>query len=317
MLELSVGDVLRLLGTGATASIVVALGGGPLRTKKLTARVPGCTARTVYRHAARLTEVGIVERFEEAGVPSRVLYRLANPAGRALFHLLDGYAGASTRRATLSDGAGRWSDLSLVAELWDSGLMTELSRGPRSPTELSTAPCGLTFHQANRRAQIFKASGLLFEEPGKGRIRRYGLTESARRAIGLVTGIARWRLRYGAPDGSAFSALEMAAVLQVALPLIELAGREGTRLKLGVADPLSEGRLTDGQTLLMEVSERGGLRQMDDVRPRADAWALATVNTWFASILDDRRGRMRIGGDAELVESFLSGLHHALCKQGN
>ena len=312
MLELSVGDVLRLLGTGATASIVVALGGGPLRTKRLTTTVPDCTARTVYRHAARLTELGIVERFEEPGVPSRVLYRLANPAGRALFHLLETYAGASTLRASSSHENGQWSSLGLIAELWDSGLMTELSRGARSPTELSTAPCGLTFHQANRRAQLFKAGGLLFEEPGRGRIRRYGLTHSTRRAIGLVTGIARWRRRYGAPEGSAFGAAEIAAVLQIALPLIELPAQEGMTLKLGVAGPLSEGRLTDGETLLMEVSEQGRLRRMDEVRRRADAWALATVNTWFASILDDRRGRMRTGGDVELVESCLSGLHRAV-----
>jgi DNA-binding HxlR family transcriptional regulator len=309
-LDLTVGELLRLLATGATASILIALGRGPLRTKRLTAEVGGCTARTVYRHAARLTELGIIEKVEKPGVPSMVVYRLADPAGRALFHLLGTY-GMGLEPAWAS-GDGLRSGLRLIAELWNSGLIAELSRCPRSPTELSVGPGALTFHQINRRTQLFEAGGLLVERAGRGRSRQYGLTRRARRATGLVVGIARWRQRYGADPESPLSVAEMATVLQVALPLIELPGRQGTILKLGVAGPPREGRLADGETLLMTVGEDGVLRRADDARLRGDAWALATLNTWLGAILDGRRSRMRMGGDVEFLECTLNGLHRAL-----
>src|SRR5690242_11597572 len=74
--ELTTANTLRLLSAGASGAILMALGPGPLRTKALTGRVRGYTPRTVYRYASKLTELGVIERQEEPGVPSKVVHSL-------------------------------------------------------------------------------------------------------------------------------------------------------------------------------------------------------------------------------------------------
>ncbi len=96
--KLTTPAVLRLLGAGASGAILIALGDGPLRTKDLTERVRGYTPRTVYRYSAKLAELGIMERHEEPGVPSKVVHSLTDPCGRELFEMLAAYADASLSR---------------------------------------------------------------------------------------------------------------------------------------------------------------------------------------------------------------------------
>src|SRR5215204_4010072 len=129
--DLTITGVLRLLGAGASGSILMALRGGPLRTKELTERVPGYAPRTIYRYAAKLRELGFVEREDEPGVPSKVVHRLTDPDGRELAELVDAYADASLGRLPNGEiGAHEWGSFSLVADLWDSGMIEVLNMGP-------------------------------------------------------------------------------------------------------------------------------------------------------------------------------------------
>src|SRR3954468_6655858 len=183
----STADVLRLLSAGATGAILMALGEGPLRTKNLTERVPGYAPRTIYRYAGKLAELEVVEREEEPGVPSKVVHTLTEGCGKELYTLVNRFADASMTR--LPDGridAHAWASLGLLADLWEAGMVEELACEGRSPTELAKGEHGLSYHQVNRRAGLFKAGGLLTEWQGKGRRRCYGLTEKTRKTMGLV-----------------------------------------------------------------------------------------------------------------------------------
>src|SRR5215218_9660219 len=183
----STAEVLRLLSAGATGAILMALGEGPLRTKTLTEQVPGYAPRTIYRYAGKLAELEVVEREEEPGVPSKVVHTLSDPCGTELYELVNRFADASLTR--LPDGridAHAWASLGLLADLWEAGMVEELACEGRSPTELAQGDHGLSYHQVNRRAGLFKASGLLSEWQGVGRRRCYGLTEKTRRKMGLL-----------------------------------------------------------------------------------------------------------------------------------
>src|SRR4051812_14974349 len=220
----STAEVLRLLSEGATGAILMALGEGPLRTKTLTEAVPGYAPRTIYRYAGKLAELEVVEREEEPGIPSKVVHQLSDPCGTELFELVNRFADASLTR--LPDGridAHAWASLGLLADLWEAGMVEELACEGKSPTELARGPHGLSYHQVNRRAGLFKTSGLLREWQGPGRRRCYGLTEKTRRKMGLVAGIARWRHHHvTAEDEEGMTAAEMATVLRVSLPLADL-----------------------------------------------------------------------------------------------
>jgi DNA-binding HxlR family transcriptional regulator len=306
----STADVLRLLSAGATGAILMALGEGPLRTKELTERVPGYAPRTIYRYAGKLAELEVVEREEEPGVPSKVVHTLTDECGAELYELVNRFADASMTR--LPDGrvdAHAWAALGLLADLWETGMVEELSCDPRSPTELARGPHGLSYHQVNRRAGLFKTAGLLCEWQGPGRRRCYALTEKTRKTMGLIVGIARWRHHHViAEDEEGMTVAEMATTLKTALPLAKVEGNAGKCLRLCVL-PEDE---SEGEIVWAEVEEDGTLHSCTPSADAEDAWARGKVATWIPAILDDDPHKALVGGEEQLVDHVLRKLHEVL-----
>jgi DNA-binding HxlR family transcriptional regulator len=311
--------VLRLLASGPTGPLLLTLGERPLRTKGLTRRLPVYSPRTIYRCAGRLTELHLLERREEPGVPSKVTHSLTAPFGQELRALVRTFAFASTAQRP-DGGIDRelWSRLGQIADLWDSGIAKELSFGPRSATELAMAANGLTYHQVERRLHLLSAGGLLGERAVAARGRRYELSGSGRRAMALVAGAGRWRRRYVGPRaGAGLTATEMATVLRVALPLVQLPQHTGRSVALGVVGE-DEGRNGDGaeDTVWAVVREDGALRLTEPGAGSPDGWAAGRMKTWLLALLDGKRGRMRAGGDLEFVNAALIRLHAELWPHG-
>jgi DNA-binding HxlR family transcriptional regulator len=310
----TVADILRLLGSGPNGSILLALGSGPLRTRRLTERIPSCAPRTIYRHLEELERLGLVERRRRPGVPSNVTYSLTQPSGRDLFRLLEN--GATPLLGLSPDAeveAPAWAPLALLGELWETGLLEHLSCEPRSATELARRLHGLSLHQIGRRARRLSAAGLLEEQGTKNPGTRFSLTPRARHSMALVAGLGRWR-RHVVPEGTGLTAAEMAMLLRVALPLLSLPEHAGDRLVLSVVARDEYGE-AGAESLLATVGSGGEIR-CQQVEPEADSepsgWARATVRTWLVALLDDGRGRMRVGGDLALVGACLTQLHDRL-----
>jgi DNA-binding HxlR family transcriptional regulator len=285
----SVGEILRLLSAGATGAILLALGEGPMQTKVLTHRVRGYTARTVYRYLPKLAQLGVVERDDEPGGRARVVHTLSEGKGDELCDLIHRFAEASmTRLPDGQVGPETWASLGLLADLWDAGVVEELSRGPRSQTELARGLDALSYHQLSRRISQFETSGF-FAAAGKGRrqARRYSLTPKARRTMALIAGIGRWRHRHLATVGDGgLTAEEMATVLRATFPL--------TRW----------GEV--GQEVLVEVAADRSVQCWD-----AANWAAGEVEDWMAVLLDGDV-RVEAGGHPRAVEDCLVALHETL-----
>jgi DNA-binding HxlR family transcriptional regulator len=308
----STADVLRLLSAGATGAILMALGEGPLRTKNLTEQVPGYAPRTVYRYAGKLAELEVVEREEEPGVPSKVVHTLTDPCGSELYNLVNRFADASMTR--LPDGridAHAWASLGLLADLWEAGMIEELSCDPRSPTELARGPHGLSYHQVNRRAGLFKTAKLIGEQEAPGRRRCYALTEKTRKTMGLIVEIGRWRHHHVvAEDEEGMTAPEMATALRAALPLVKLPGHAGRRLKLCVIGE-DEAPGAEGEVVWAEVCEDGSLHSCSEAGE--GAWGRGKVASWIPAILDGNSRKILTGGeDEKLIGDCLGGLYEAL-----
>jgi hypothetical protein len=291
----------------------MALGPGRLRTKELTEQVPGYAPRTIYRYAGRLAELDVIERDEERGVPSKVLYCLTDPCGTNLFALMDSFASASMCRLPDSRiDVHDWASLGLLADLWESGMVGELSCVPRSPTQLAQAEHGLSYHQVNRRANLFKTGALLREAQGDGRQRCYELTGKARRAMALVAGIGRWRHDYVVPDGQrGFTVSELAIVLRTVLPLVQLPEQAGRKVRLDIIDG-AETNGDEGEVLWARVAADGMVDGCASPADAADGWCRADVKDWLAAILDGERGGLQTDGDQKLVDSCLAQLYETL-----
>jgi DNA-binding HxlR family transcriptional regulator len=307
----STADVLRLLSAGATGAILMALGKGPLRTKNLTERVPGYAPRTIYRYAGRLAELEVVDREEEPGVPSKVVHTLSDPCGTELYELVNRFADASLTR--LPDGridAHAWASLGLLADLWETGMVEDLSCEPLSPTDLARGPHGLSYHQVNRRAGLFKASGLVSEIEGPGRRRLYGLTEKSRRKMGLITGIARWRHHHVVgEDEEGMTATELATMLRAALPLVKLPAHAGKCMRLSVR---SDGDAGDGEEVGVEVKADGTLHSCATAPEDPAGWGRGSVGAWITATLDGDVQSVLIGGDERLIGDSLADLYEVL-----
>jgi DNA-binding HxlR family transcriptional regulator len=309
----STAEVLRLLSAGATGAILMALGEQPLRTKSLTEAVPGYAPRTIYRYAGKLAELEVIEREEEPGIPSKVVHRLSDPCGTELYELVNRFADASLTR--LPDGridAHAWASLGLLADLWEAGMVEELACEAKSATDLARGPHGLSYHQVNRRAGLFKTGGLLVEWQGHGRRRCYGLSEKTRRKMGLIVGVARWRHHHVVTEGEqGMTAAEMATALRVLLPLVDLPDHPGKCLRLSVRDG-EEAAGGEGEEVWAEVEPGGALHSCATPPRDPQGWARGEVRDWIPVVLDGRDDQVLVGGEEQLISDSLRNLYETL-----
>lgn len=290
----------------------MALGKGPLRTKELTQRVPGYAPRTVYRYANKLTEIGVIERHEEPGVPSKVVHSLTRPCGQELHDLIEAYATASlTRLASGEIDAHAWGSLALLADLWESGMIGKLNLEPRSLTELARGDHGLSYHQVSRRASLFAIGGFIQEVPSSGRRRCVALTDKARRAMLLIAGIGRWRRRHVVPGGQAgLNVSEVAGLLRATLPLISLPEHRDKSLRIDVLN--SEGAKDGEETVWGRVEGDGSVVSEAEPKEEPDAQVQGKSTAWVDAVLDGALRGMSAQGDEGLIEDCVGRLHAVL-----
>jgi DNA-binding HxlR family transcriptional regulator len=310
-LDSSVAGLLKLLGTGVAGPILAALARKPLRTQSLTDRLSGCAPRTVYRHAGKLAQHGLVVREEEDVVPSVVIYSLS-AQGRELFRLLDAQSPTALALAPQGDQEW-WASLALLGEMWSSGWIAALNGSARSATELSEMTPGMSFHQASRRVHLLRSRGLLRESAHSGRGKRYKLTQTVRRRMGLIAGIGCWRERNGASKQQCgLTTSEASTALRAALPLVKLDEHPSAQIKLGMVGARDRGGGGRSEVLLVKVGRDGFLRCASDSERPADGWAAGTIDLWLTTLIDGNPDRMRLGGDLSRVSACLSRLHAAL-----
>jgi DNA-binding HxlR family transcriptional regulator len=304
----AIAEVLRLLSGGATGAILLALGEGPMQTKVLTHRVRGYTARTIYRYLPKLASIGVVERDDEPSGPAKVVNTLTAEAGSELCAVVDRFAEATmTRVAGGQVEPGTWGSLGLFADLWEAGMVDELSRGPRSATELVQIRHGLSYHQVARRAGQFKAAGFLCEpERTRGRQRRYALTEKARRTMGLVADLARWSRRHPGVSGEAdLTVDEITTVLRTSLPLAEVPGHAGKAARISLFAEAEEAEVW------VQVDEEGRVQTGESPISHLDGTIEGDAETWLAAILDGEQP-VAAEGDRALLHDCLASLYERL-----
>ncbi|HEX6781139.1 MAG TPA: winged helix-turn-helix transcriptional regulator [Solirubrobacterales bacterium] len=303
--EEPLGEMLRLLSTGASGAILLALDEGAMQTKVLTQRIRGYTARTVYRYLPRLAQAGAVERDDRPGGPARVVHTLSQRGGNELCDLINRFATASMTHLPGGQIEPRaWAALGLLADFWEAGVVDELSQGPRSLAELARRLEALSYHQLNRRASRLEAFGF-FGESGRVERRGYVLTDKARRTMGLIAGLGRWRRRHLAGEG--LSVAEMTTVLRVSLPLARLPHRPGKTMRVTVKGGAGD----SPRELWAEVGGDGAVAVAEAGVSACDCWAEGSVDNWMAALIDGKPPA-RSGGDAEMVSDCLTSLYEKL-----
>ena len=310
----SVAGILQLVGSGSGGEVLMALGPRPLRTEQLARRLLHVSERSVYRYSAELTKRELIERYEEAGVPSTVILSLTDPSGRHLYRLLRRFAATSgALLPTPGSAVQSWGPLNLLSQLWGLGFVEKLSHEPQTLTQLAGGPHGLTFHQVTRRMRLFSDVGLLVARPPSGHGRKYELTEHGRRRMALIVALGRWRHRYVLTgEATGLTGTEMASILRSALPLIVVPEFAGMSFKFGVASPMDKYGQRTTEALQGSIGRDGAIRCDQALEVTVDGSAVGTMNTWLSALLDGNRGRMRSGGNLPLLDACLTQLNEVL-----
>ena len=297
----------------------MALGTGPMRTQQLTDRLNHLSPRSAYRHIGNLRDHGLVTRQEEAGVPTRVVLALSDPLGRKLCQLLRSFVSSTMSRLPRhGNGAEPWEALAVLGDLWELGLIEELSHGPRTMIELAREAHPMTYHQVNRRAKLFATYGLASSYHSHGEGKCFELTDDGRRCVGLILGIGRWRQRYLLDNETpGLTIAEVASVLRAALPAIRLSEFPGKGIDLEVSQSGSGNGYRSHEVLQAGIASDGTVRCDVKREGTSDGGAAATINTWFGVLLDGNRGRVKVRGDLPLVDACLTQLYEALWEEAS
>jgi DNA-binding HxlR family transcriptional regulator len=216
------------------------------------------------------------------------------------------------------NGAEPWEALALLGDLWELGLIDELSHGPKTVIELARKAHPMTYHQVNRRAGLITTYGLASSYSCSGNGKRYELTDDGRRCMGLIGGVGRWRQRHLMEDGDpGLTPREMATVLRTALPVIRLPEFAGLSIDLEVSECVDGDGFRISEVLHGRIGRDGTMRFDLERRDTPDGSAAATIKTWFGVLLDGNRGRVKVRGNLPLVDACLTQLYEVLWEEGS
>ena len=181
---------------------------------------------------------------------------------------------------------------------WSTTVLSELAGGPLSLTELDRRTSVVSYPTIERCLETMRLAGQLETGARRPTGTPYALTGWMRRGVGPLTLAARWEHRRNAARADPIRREDVAGAVALAAPLVTLpAGLSGT-CQLAATLPSAGGC----ERFLAAIELRAGEISFGPVYPdrKPDAWASATVDTWFALLIDaEPRGLRR----AETVSS--------------
>jgi DNA-binding HxlR family transcriptional regulator len=269
---------------------------------------------SLREHLVQLEGVGAIEK-REGGLSPAGEFHLT-PAGAGLIEVAR-FAGAwlTSRpgRPLSPEGDAGWRAFAALADAWEVALIHHLLLRASSRADLlKTIP--LSREKLKRMLRRLQGAGLLGPLDPEARAPRYAVTVWARHAIGVLLSIADWERSHLGDTAHPVTATDGAVALLASLPLIrppsdingicvftvEVEPGEAGSRAAAVWARLADGRVT---------ACRGGT---PPVPP--DAWVHGDVGAWIEALIRHRRSALNFGGDRQLAERALHGMHTVLVK---
>jgi DNA-binding HxlR family transcriptional regulator len=265
-------------------------------------------------HLRDLTAIGVVERQRARGFSGVVEYRLTD-TGReflAICEPLGGWLATSPRDdVSLGTAAAQRTVKALVAG-WTTGMLRVLAARPLSLTQLDRVVRSLAYPALERRLAAMRLAGLV--EPAAERDQwgtPYVVTDWLRAAVVPLIAACRWersRLPRTAPP---MTARDVEALFLLALPLADLPPTISGTCQLAVRSPSRPGSAVGVLAEIRDGTVEGAQTRLEAI---ADARVLGSSAAWFAALLDQDVGGLKLGGDADLGSEVAAGLGRALAR---
>jgi DNA-binding HxlR family transcriptional regulator len=205
------------------------------------------------------------------------------------------------------------STIGALSEAWSATIVRALAARPLSLTELNSLLRGITYPSLERRLAALRHSGQIEVCAANGGRTPYRVTAWLRRAVAPLLSAVRWERSTLGRSAPPITALDVEAILLLAIPLVELpVDLSGTcRLAVELRDSLERPSFAGVRLVIRDGRLASCSTRLEgDV----DAWASCNVSTLSAAILAGDTTGMEIGGDGELARSLIDGVHQALLR---
>jgi DNA-binding HxlR family transcriptional regulator len=263
-------------------------------------------------HLRTLTETGILVRRRKNDFPGSLDFELT-AVGRELWmvaRILDGWLRVAPEGALPLGSSAAKSAVKALTEGWATSMVRALAARPLSLTELNGLITGLSYPSLERRLGAMRLAGQIQRTPVRGRGTPYGVTDWLRRAIAPLGAAARWERLHAASETVPIKRLDAEAAFLLAIPLLDLPQHVSGACRLVVEVGPAQGEQLAG--VVVEVQEGRLASCVAKVQGEADAWASGSAQGWLRAVTEQDPERLEVGGNCQLAEALVEGLHGAL-----
>lgn len=305
---------LTLLSVPLNVQVLTALEDGPMALTDLR-RATGSPPQTTTRKQLRmLTDLGVLERRQQAGFPGSVDYQLARPGLELLkvARVAQTWLGAAPDGPLELGSSAAKSSIKALVDGWTSTVVRALAAKPLSLTQLSRLISSLNYPTLERRLAAMRMTGQIAPcKSGAGRSRPYTATPWLRCAIGPIVSAARWERQFATEEATPVMPIDVESALLLTLPLLQLpAALEGTaRFAVQLRRP--DGTMVHAGALA-RVKDGAVVACTSRLEGYADAWSSGTIGSWLNAAITGDADDLEVGGDSELVRVLIDGIHGVL-----
>jgi DNA-binding HxlR family transcriptional regulator len=271
---------------------------------------PASTMRTYLRE---LTELGVVERKQEAGFPGSVELHITRQGEMLL---------------AVSETLQRWLDLApegpiplgsiaaksatkALVDGWSTGIVRALAARPFALTELHRLLSQLSYPSLERRLTAMRVIGQVEATRDRGsRGTPYKATEWLRQAVAPLIAAASWERRSIPAETRPLSRIDVEAAFLLAAPLLELPPEVSGVCRLTVE--LRNGSGTDYAGVKVSLAEGRVASCLTRLAGDADAWVSGSPTDWLGWGNGSGGDRIEVSGQVSLARTLLDAFLAAL-----
>jgi DNA-binding HxlR family transcriptional regulator len=310
------GHALTLLASPMNVAILQALSEMPTPLLDLRRAVGMPPQTTMRKHLAALASAGILSRTRDAGFAGSVTYTLEK-AGTDLLgvgRVVEAWLGGAPHEPIELGTVAAKSAIKALVEGWSTTLLRALAARPLTLTELDALLGDISYPSLERRLVAMRMAGQVEAVTAGGRGTPYTVTSWLRQAVGPLISSVCWERRHLAESTPPIGRLDIETSFLLALPVLSLDEEHSGSCRLTV-DTRSHGAHR-AVGAMVEIEEGQVVRCRARVVGEATASASGSVGAWCRAVGQGHSEGLEAGGDHDLVEAIVAGLHSSFAKQG-
>lgn len=308
------GQALSILAAPLNLQVLRALSERPMRLAELR-KATGLPAQTTLRgHLASLVELSVLQKRPTQQMPYAVENELT-PLGHGLLDVADRLEvwlqSAPEVPIPLESAAAKGAIKALV-DGWESKMMRALAARPLSLTQLDRLISDFSYPALERRLASMRLAGLVEGQRGQGGGTPYSVTDWARLGVAPLAAASHCERVHMGEDSAPVTQIDIEAAFLLATPLVGLPVDVAGSCQLEVE--ASPGVVPRPAGVQVTVEDGRVVSCVSRLQQSPGAYAAGTALKWFRAVKDGQVKELRFGGNGNLAEAVVGGLHNAFAE---